>query len=67
MKWQKGRDRDGNIMNRVSVSDQGYKIAIYTVAGVDKFRASFQGEFIHLPVIDQHEAVKACKAHSANR
>lgn len=65
MKWRKGRDRDGNLMERVAVSDTGHKVARYTIAGVDQFRASFKDTFIHFPVNTKEEAVKACNAHFA--
>lgn len=65
MKWQKGKDRDGNVLERVAVSDTGHKVARYTIAGVDQFRASFKDQFIHLPVPCKEEAVKACNAHFA--
>lgn len=65
MKWQKGRDRDGNVIERAAVSDTGHKIARFTGPGGDQFRASYQGEFIHFPVKTKEEAVKACNAHFA--
>ncbi|NTE96705.1 hypothetical protein [Agrobacterium tumefaciens] len=63
MRWQKGRDRDGKPIERVAVSDAGYKVALFTVSGNDLFRASYQGEFIHQPVTTKQEAVAACNAH----
>lgn len=65
MKWQKGKDCDGNVIERVAVSDTGHKVARFTALGADQFRASYQGEFIHLPVATKEEAVKACNAHFA--
>lgn len=65
MKWQKARDRDGKLIERCVVSDAGYKVARFTVAGTDLYRASFQGEFLHMPVPVKTEAFAVCENHFA--
>jgi hypothetical protein len=63
VRWQKARDRDGNVIDRCAVSDKGYKVARFTLAGKELYRASFQGEFLHMPVTDKAEAVAVCNNH----
>lgn len=63
MKWQKHKDRDGKVMDRCAVSDAGYKVARFTVAGKDLYRASFRDEFLHMPVEDKAQAAAVCERH----
>lgn len=63
MKWAKAKDKDGKILDRVAVSDIGYKVAKFTIGGQDLYRASLQGEFLHSPVTDPREAQEVCERH----
>ena len=65
MKWAKAKDKDGNVLDRVAVSDEGYKVAKFTIGGHDLYRASLQGEFLHFPVTDPKEAQAVCERHYA--
>ncbi len=63
MKWTKAKDQDGQILERVAISDAGYKVARFTIAEQDQYRASLQGEFLHFPVPDPKEAQAVCERH----
>ena len=63
MKWGPARDKDGNIMPRVRLSDAGYKVARFTIDGQDLYRASLRGEFLGLPTPDAAEAAAICERH----
>jgi len=63
MKWAKAKDKDGNVLDRVAISDAGYKVARFTIAGQDQYRASLSGEFLHFPVTDPKEAQAVCERH----
>ena len=63
MKWAKAKDKDGNVLERVAISDAGYKVARFTIDGKDQYRASLQGEFLHFPVPDPKEAQAVCERH----
>jgi len=63
MRWGPARDRDGNVLERVRASDAGYRVARFTVAGADLYRASIGGEFIGAPTPDPAEAASICERH----
>ena len=63
MKWGPARDKDGNILERVRQSDAGYRVARFTVAGADLYRASKGGRFLGLPTPDPAEAAAICERH----
>lgn len=56
MRWRK----EGPYL---ALSDEGYKVARYRIAGVDHYRPSLQGSFISAPVSDPKEAQAACDQH----
>lgn len=47
----------------LAVSDEGYKCALYVVAGVNHYRPSLQGSFISGPLADPKAAQAACEQH----
>lgn len=49
MKWAKAKDKDSKVLERVAVSDAGYRVARFTIDGHHQYRASLQGEFLHAP------------------
>lgn len=65
MKWAKAKDKDGNVLERVAISDAGYKVARFTIAGGDQYRASLNGQFLHHPVPCPKEAQAVCERHHA--
>lgn len=65
MNWSKLKDEDGEIIQRVIVSDTmpAYKIARFTVAGSDSYRPSQSGQFIGAPQKTIKDARDVCERH----
>ncbi len=56
MRWRK----EGPYL---ALSDEGYKVASYRIAGVDYYRPSLHGSFISAPATDPKAAQVACDQH----
>lgn len=56
MRWRK----EGPYL---AVSDAGYKVGRYVIAGTSYYRPSVQGSFISAPVTDPKEAQAVCERH----
>lgn len=65
MRWKKATGSDGKILDRVAVSDVGYRVARFTIDGVDKYRPSLSGQFLHRGLPDPQEAKAVCERHYA--
>lgn len=68
MKWKKARHEEtGAVLDNVVVSDAGYRITRFVIAGAEQFRASLGKEFISPPLPTHQQAGEACENHNAGR